>query len=210
MVILVHDPRMRFRFALLAVLASSLATACASESKHAEPEFVRVTIVSATIGPTKIDGSRWDALTALPNLAAAVVTESGGSTGGAIVAAHVTGEMLAPFEKPDPEGWAELDGERRSLACGGGDTLTPQWSTSATFAHVRLSDAARLRIHLEDRDPLGNEPIGDVELHGGVMLAALERGGVYQARVDDQTHGQVLTVGITVAPEPSARSAAAF
>jgi hypothetical protein len=198
-----EEAQMRIRFLLLG-LPMVGALACASEPKVPEPEYVRVSVVSATVGPAKIDGSRWDTLSVVPNLVANAAIEGGTSTRGAVAAAFVASEALAPFEKPDPRGWAELGTERRMLARTD-DTLTPTWSDSATFSRVRLSDATRLRIHLEDSDPGGAEPIGDVELHGGHLQAALQRGSVEQIKVDGQTHGQVLFVGISVAPDDQPR-----
>jgi len=173
---------------------------CGSEPERPEPLFVRVSVVGATVGPAKFDGSRWDAMTALPNLVAGVAREAGSETGTTILAAHVTGEVLAPFEKPDPAGWAELTGVRRPLT-GCGDTLTPTWS-SAEWRYVRLSDATRLRVHLVDRDDIGSdEPIGDADVHAGYLREALEKGSIVQVPVSEQTHGQLLFVGVSVASE---------
>ncbi|WP_394849875.1 hypothetical protein LZC95_20760 [Pendulispora brunnea] len=191
---------MRTAIVFLSALALGVG-GCSSEPERPEPLFVRVALVGATVGPAKFDGTRWDALTVLPNLVAGVTREAGGETGTAIIAAHMTGEVLAPFEKPDPAGWAELTGVRRPLTGCGSDTLTPAWS-SAEWRHVRLSDATRLRVHLVDRDDIGSdEPIGDVDVHAGYLREALEKGIVVQVPVSDQTHGQLLFVGVSVAPE---------
>ncbi|WP_394824791.1 hypothetical protein [Pendulispora albinea] len=193
---------------LVFALAPLGGVGCATpEPEQPEVPYVRISMVGATLGPAKIDGTRWDALTVFPNLAAGVTTSAGGSTHMAIVAAHLTGEVLASFEKPDPFGWAELTaadravGERRPLTGCGDDTLTPTWSTAAQWRHVRLSDSTRIRVHLLDRDLDGNEPMGDVDVHAGHLRMALEKGTIVQVPVSDQSQGQVLAIAISVAPD---------
>jgi hypothetical protein len=156
--------------------------------------------VNATIAPAKLDGSAWDGLGGIvPTLTAGAASAMGAGTDTAIVVAHVTGEALSHFTRPDPYGWAEARGARVDLKRTS-DTLMPSWS-APPLRKITLDGSARVRVHLIDHDLDADDPIGDVELGDKELREALASAKVYQVRVDDQTHGQVLFVGVSVEEE---------
>ena len=162
----------------------------------------RVTVVGATIGPATVDGARWDGLGgAPPTLAAGIARAAGGDLGTEIVVAGVVADVMAPFERPDPHGWAELAGTRVELEPDGENTLTPSWRGTPGWSDVELTEATRVRVHLVDRDIGSDQEIGDVEIGERELLAALDAQAVRQVSVAGQTHGQILYVAVSVVPE---------
>lgn len=180
--------------------------ACADAAFPEPPRHVRVVLVGATIGPSKIDGTAWDgAGGALPTLAAGIARELGADAAQGIVVAHVAGELLTQTTRPDPYGYVEarVGGEllaRAALPRGpeSTDTLTPSWPRAAGLARVPLGAGTRIRVHLVDHDLDADDPIGDAEISAAVLRAALDSGRVFQVDVGDQTQGQVLRLGLSV------------
>jgi hypothetical protein len=164
------------------------------------PPVVSVRIVNATVAPAKLDGTAWDGLGGIvPTLTAGAATAMGANTDVAIVVAHVTGEALSHFTRPDPYGWAESRGARVDLKKTS-DTLSPSWN-APPLRKITLDGTARVRVHLMDHDLDADDTIGDVELSDHDLRLALAAGKVHQLRVDDQTHGQVLFIGVSVEEE---------
>lgn len=82
------------------------------------------------------------------------------------------------------------------------DTLTPQWGLR--FEHVPLSAGTALRLELFDADPeffSANDDMGIITIGLAEIQKAMRSQETYQVNVQQQTHDQVLFVGISVVPE---------
>jgi hypothetical protein len=83
------------------------------------------------------------------------------------------------------------------------DTFTPIWNVR--WDHVPLTASTRLRVSLTDKDLANDDPIGEVVLNDRDLMAAMAAGTNDQIRVDGQTNGQVLFVGVEVVVENGPR-----
>jgi len=169
---------------------------------------VNVSIVSATIGPCKADGKKWDGIGNAPAGAAAQIAklllDDNPYTG---IAQALAGITMASTDKPDPYGFVEVavDGEfkpnlKRNLYPDGKivkDTFTPQFPTNEWRA-IPLDRGTRFRVTLIDKDIAQDDPIGTVEINDRDLRAALEAEKVYQVKVADQSQNQVLFIGLSV------------
>ena len=80
------------------------------------------------------------------------------------------------------------------------DTFTPRFDV--TWSHVPLSHWTTMHMYFVEKDPGGTEDIGAVVLSAHDLAKALDlRGETHHVRVDDQTNGQMLYVGISVIAE---------
>jgi hypothetical protein len=169
-------------------------------------KHVTISLIDATIAPSKLGGSPWDGLGRVPEavtsrLAAALVTQAPQ----AAVLAALADPMMQGIEKPEPVGTAELmiggvHGQVLALKSQR-DTCTPRWEDSPTWTGVELSPAVRLRVSLRDKDVSADDPIGSFELGESDFRAALRAGHVLQVPVGLQVQQQVLFAGISVVGE---------
>ena len=201
--------------AILSVAATSCASSAASRSAAAAlasgagEEIVTFRLVDAMISPTRIDGRPWDMATPLADPAARerVVTAMDHASDAKVAyesASAVLGRLDHSGGRPDVSGAASLDfgngrPETREIE-GGKDTLTPRFV--AEWDHVPLTNWTSVRMYFVDKDGGREDDIGAVELSALDLAAALkDTGTVHHVRVDDQTNGQILFVGISVKSE---------
>jgi hypothetical protein len=171
------------------------------------PALVRIELHDAIIGPSKANGMPWDGTggriaAELAQGVAAAMSVSNPYTAAAAALANLTAKGIEP---PDVAGWADIDrgagwADRVTLLMNFRDSFNPSWG-SAAWDRVPWNHYVRLRIFLVDQDAMFDDPIGTIELGWRPLSEALASGKNYPVRVDDQTHGQVLFVGISVAPE---------
>ncbi|WP_437804511.1 hypothetical protein [Sorangium sp. So ce693] len=174
------------------------------------PAFVQVIVRDAVIAPSKSDGRVWDGFGSIPQdqleglgalmrsghpvaIAANVVTAVGSIAGHGVAA-------------PEPYGAAELFvagqswGPRTLDRQGQRDTCIALWD-GAMWDRVPLSPAVHISGQLFDRDLEYPDSIGNFVINYGHLVEALQARRVYPVKVDDQTWGQVLLVGIEVWPQ---------
>jgi hypothetical protein len=203
-----------------AAILATLTASCASGTSGGAPrtalvngelaELVTFRIVDVMISPTRLDGKPWDVAAQLdePGARDKVVSamNHAANAKGAYAAASDTLSRLS-------DSWGGLPdvGMRASVDPGDGkpqtqsfdgdkDSLTPHFE--ARWDHIPLSHWTTVHMYFVDQDPTGRTDIGAVVLSPLDLAAALkENGKVHHLRVDDQTNGQILFVGISVAPE---------
>jgi hypothetical protein len=164
---------------------------------------VKVSIVSALIGPAKIDGTHWDGpgkqvgRATLSKLSSALV----GVNAYAAAATIMADLAQTALDKPDPEGLAVLETaqgtQMQDLKMFFRDTFTPQWA-AVTFDRIDLASDPRIRLVLADVDAFQDDAIATIEIGRGAMEAAARAGQIYQVPVADQSLNQLLFVGISV------------
>jgi hypothetical protein len=210
--------RRAFFGAALAAAASPLA-GCASSSSAGGASgaaiggegtiFVTFRVEDAMVSPTKADGTPWDEATPLdePKARDRIVSAMDHSAN-AKAAYDAAKSAIRNFGeaggRPDVGGRASVDNgdaqqSTRTLD-GDKDTFTPHFGTEWT--HVALTHWTTVHMYFVDHDPGGDDDIAAVVLSPLDLAEALKTPGkVHHVRVDDQTNGQVLFVGISVTPE---------
>jgi hypothetical protein len=164
---------------------------------------VKVSIVSALIGPAKVDGTHWDGPGKQVDRATISKLSSALAGVNAYAAAATIMADLAQtaLDKPDPKGLAVLETaqgtQMQDLTMFFRDTFTPQWA-AVTFDRIDLSSDPRIRLILADHDAFQDDAIATVEIGRGAMEAAARAGQIYQVPVADQSLNQLLFVGISV------------
>jgi hypothetical protein len=172
-------------------------------------DFVTFRVVDVMIAPTRLDGKPWDRGTGFedPSIRDRIVTGMNRALNakGAYDAASVAlGRLGDAWGRPDVGGSASVDPgdgkqETRSLE-GEKNSLTPRFV--ARWEHIPLTHWTTVRMYFVDKDAVGSGDIGAVVLSPLDLAAALkENGAVHHLRVDDQTNGQILFVGISVKSE---------
>jgi hypothetical protein len=213
---LIYAPRMLRSHLGLALV--SLVLACggggASGSAGALPAgdaFVLVTVrlEDAMISPVKADGKPWDVATPLVEPAArseivAAMNKEKDPRRAYDAAAAAIAKLGDAWGRPDVAGRAivdQNDGKQDTRTFESGlDTFTPH--IGVEWTHVPLSHWTTMHMYFVEKDPGGTQDIGNVVLSAHDLAKALERRGeTHHVRVDDQTNGQVLYVGIVVTAE---------
>jgi hypothetical protein len=174
------------------------------------PSFVQVIIRDAVIAPSKSDGRVWDGFGSVPQDKLVSLGSLMRSGHPAAIAANVVtfvGSIAGHgVEAPEPYGMADLFvggqswGPRTLDRQGQRDTCTPFWD-GATWDRVPLSPAVHISGQLLDRDIEYHDSIGNFVINYGHLVEALRARRVYPVKVDDQTSGQVLFVGLEVWPQ---------
>lgn len=193
-----------------AALAALVAAGC-GPSPQRLPDRVNIALIDATVAPATDHGKSWDGPGTVPIevlsrmsqiLAAAPArgrVEVAAKTGA--VVAELASAVAAGVAPPDPRGTVDLlvaGSSRRLTLSERQDTFRPTWS-GVTFDQVPLVEDLRLRVQLFDADSVGSDdPIGTAELVYEDLVAALSAEQVTQIRVAEQTHNQLLYIGISV------------
>lgn len=175
------------------------------------PDRVNIALIDATVAPGTAQGKSWDGpglvsievMQGVSKLLARIPArgrvEDATKTGA--VVAEIGAAIAASIAPPDPKGQADLlvAGTSRRLSLPERhDTFHPTWS-GITFDQVPLVEGLRLRVQLFDADDIGSDdPIGTAELTYEDIVEALSYEQVVQLRVDNQTNGQLLFLGISV------------
>jgi len=198
----------------VAALALVGVAGCGAGSDSPEtqlPSHVRVSLVDATIGIGTMDGEQWDGPGQVPEeLMRSIPGVLARRNPYVAVGSFLASLGINSIEKPEPTGWAELlNGAapvtRVDLKSTKEDTLTPQWQDAQgrapSFGRVPLNASTRIRVHIEDADVDANDPIGLCELNYMDLAAALQAQQVHHVNVAEQTHKQLLFMGISVIPD---------
>lgn len=197
------------RFPSLTAALTLLVLGC-GPARYPLPDRVSITLIDATVAPFDARGMEWDgsapvAASLVSGLASALShTVARGETErkAASVISFVAEAAGRGIAAPDPQGWAEVLSPgalplRQRLAQSG-DNLRPRWS-GVRWSGVPLTPDTRLRIFLEDADPIGaNDVIGTIEVGYDDLVEALDAQKLWQVAVADQSNDQLLYVGISV------------
>jgi hypothetical protein len=202
--------------ALLPALATSCAVAPSPSgaqtplsNAHGE-ELVTFRLVDVMISPTRLGGKPWDAVAHVDDPGARdrilrAMNHASNAKGAYDAASSAMSRLGKEWGGlPDVAGTASLDagdGKMQTYSFEGEkDSLTPHFTTR--WEHVPLSHWTTVRMYFVDREATGKSDIGAVVLSPLDLAAAMEqRGKVHHVRVDDQTNGQILFVGIAVDAE---------
>jgi hypothetical protein len=200
----------------LAAILPSLTLSCASGPSSTPrsvaltsgegQEFVTFRLVDVMISPTRLDGKPWNAGAPIddPGARDRVVSamNHAANAKGAYDAASVAIDRIGGvWGRPDVGGTAAVDlgdGKPQTRALDGErGSLTPHFA--AEWDHVPLTHWTTVRMYFVDKN---SADIGAVVLSPLDLAAALkDNGAVHHLRVDDQTNGQILFVGIAVKAE---------
>jgi hypothetical protein len=177
------------------------------------PTYVNIEILSVLLGPSKSDGTSWDASGTVPSS----VTDGLA----AVLRLPGTGEILnfmasaavQALSKPDPIGTAQIDVSTgfdakldRELANDTNnteDTFEPTWPGNPGWSSVMFSTDLKVRVKIKDADLVEDDDVGVATLVGSDIYQAWLDGRTYWVRVDEQTNRQLLAVAIQVTTAPA-------
>jgi hypothetical protein len=170
-----------------------------------------VQIVDAIIAPGKADGTAWDGTVTIPDSvlnALGTALAGGDPVGGtlAVLAGPDLNNAISTLDKPDAYGWAQATifgstGYAYYLAQPSEavqDNYTPIWPEVWQYPNVPIDSDVRILVTLVDSDLVNDDPIGAAEINSTDLINALAAQKKYEVRVDDQTDGQLLFIGISV------------
>jgi len=177
-----------------------------SGSSQSVPPFLTIEIVSALVGPSKIDGTQWDGTGEVPSDLVLGLAAALGAGVFAPVFSFMVTEAAQVAGKPDPFGYTEINavGEwdfRQDLATidtNTEDTFAPNWPMPVGWSNVPYSENIRIRLVLKDEDLVNDDDMGVAEINAADVAAAWAAKKIYQVRVAEQTANQILYVGISV------------
>ena len=198
---------------------SGLAVNCTGSNYNGR--YVSVTFKDAIIGPGKVDHTSWDvgsaggALTIPSDVLSALGTAlaSGNPVGGAVavLAGPALNAAIDASAKPDAYGWVSATafgvvGDAFYVADAAEaieDNYTPVWpGTGLTFQNAPIDCDVRFDVTVVDSDLVNDDPIGAAEINSNDLKDALSAQQKFHVRVDDQTFGQLLFIGISVVQQP--------
>jgi hypothetical protein len=169
--------------------------------------LVTVQIKDAIIAPGMSDGSDWDGIGNVdPSVLRGVASALLESDPAAAVAVALTNPALDNVDKPDPYGSAQptvygvtyapdaLATRDQALP----DTFQPIWPSTWLYKNIPIDTDVRIAVDLWDKDLVEDDTIGSAEIDSTDLKAALAAQKKYEVRVDDQTSGQLLFIGISV------------
>ena len=170
-----------------------------------------VQIVDAIIAPGKADGTAWDGTVTIPNSvlnALGTALAGGDPVGGslAVLAGPDLNNAISSLDKPDAYGWAQattfgVSGDEYWLAQPSEavqDNYMPTWPETWRYVNIPIDSDVRILVTLTDSDLVNDDPIGAAEINSTHLMSALAAQTKYEVRVDDQTDGQILFIGISV------------
>jgi len=173
--------------------------------------WVSVTIKGAIIAPAKADGNPWDGFGSVDQgVLQAVADALVGTNPVAAVLAALGNPALLAVSKPDPYGWAQASafgtiGDAYWLAekpPAMQDTVTPTWPYGWYYQNVPIDSDVRIAVTVIDDDLSSDDAIGSAEINSNDLKDALAAQQRFEVRVDDQTAGQLLFIGISVIQQP--------
>jgi hypothetical protein len=196
----------------LIVLISFLFLQFSTNSLKAQeqlPKLVSVQIVNATIGPSKVDGSRWSGAGKVSSSVTTKLAQlllSGNPYTGVI--GLLGSSLMSTSGKPAPYGIVDVavNGQyypkfRTNLASfrQAERTYTPIFQLPA-YTAVPFDDGTRFKITLYSKNLLNPQPtpIGVAVINYSDLLKAYKEQKIYQVPVADQTENQLLFIGIEV------------
>jgi hypothetical protein len=174
--------------------------------------WVSVEIVDAIIAPGKADGTSWDGTVNIPQSvlnALGTALAGGDPVGGtlAVLAGPDLNNAILSLDKPDAYGWAQatifgITGDAYWLAQPSEavqDSYTPIWPERWEYVNVPIDSDVRIMVTLMDSDFLNSDDsIGAAQINSTDLKDALAMQQKTYVRVDDQTDGQLLFIGISV------------
>jgi hypothetical protein len=169
--------------------------------------LVTVQIKDAIIAPGMSDHSDWDGIgTVDPSVVQAVAQALLASDPAAAVVAALTNPVLDNVDKPDPYGSAQLTVYGVTYAPDAlatmdqalPNTFQPIWPSTWLYKNIPIDSDVRIGVDLWDLDLVEDDTIGSAEINSTDLKAALTAQKKYEVRVDDQTNGQLLFIGISV------------
>jgi hypothetical protein len=176
--------------------------------------WVSVQIVDAIIAPGKTDGTAWDWDLTTVTIPASVWNALGTALAGgdplggtlAVLAGPELESAISTTNKPDAYGWAQatvfgVSGDAYWLADRSDaipDNYTPIWPYGWHYTNVPIDSDVRILVNLSDKDLVNDDPIGAAEINSTDLMDALAVQQKFYVRVDDQTDGQLLFIGISV------------
>ena len=87
------------------------------------------------------------------------------------------------------------------------DSYTPIWPYGWYYTNVPIDSDVRIGVTLIDSDLVNDDPIGTAEINSTDLKDALAAQDKFYVRVDSQTDGQLLLIGITVVQQAGSCSA---
>jgi hypothetical protein len=172
---------------------------------------VSVQIVDAIIAPGKADGTSWDETFTIPTpvlMELGDALASGDPVGGtlAVLAGPDLNNAISSLAKPDAYGTAQatvfgVTGDAYWLAQRSDavpDNYTPIWPYGWHYTNVPIDSDVRILVILADEDLVNDDPIGAAEINSTDLMNALAAEKKFYVRVDGQTDGQLLFIGISV------------
>ena len=175
-----------------------------------------VQIVDAIIAPGKADGTSWDE-TYDGYVPASVLTELGDRASRRESCwrdvsrprwpPNLNNAIELVRTKPDAYGTAQattfgVAGDAYWLAHDRSDAIqdnyTPIWPYGWHYTNVPIDSDVRILVNLSDKDLVNDDPIGAAEINSTDLMDALAAQQKFYVRVDDQTAGQLLFIGISV------------
>lgn len=190
-------------------VAALLCVACGGSRQAGvdRPDVVRIAVVSAIIGPGRMNGAPWDPGRAVPNSVFTALGEALRSPDPYEgVEEIMTSPAVAGLPKPDPAGTASISvgfgpfGRRLEVESESSDTFTPVFRGPPAWNALPFGDPLTLRLELRDRDPGGDgDEIGIVEIGDEELVEALrDRTAVHQVAFGEATDRQLLFLGVSV------------
>ncbi len=173
--------------------------------------WATVTITDAIIAPGKADGTSWDGTVTIPSGVLQALGDAlagGDPVGGtlAVLARPALNNAISSLDKPDALGWAQATvfgtvGQSIWLADEADaiqDSYTPIWPYGWYYTNVPIDSDVRIGVTLIDSDLVNDDPIGTAKINSTDLKDALAAQDKFYVRVDSQTDGQLLFIGITV------------
>ncbi len=173
--------------------------------------WVSVQIVDEIVAPGKADGTAWDGTATIPDSvlnALGTALAGGDPVGGtlAVLAGPDLNNAISNLDKPDPYGYAQattfgVTGDAYWLADRADaiqDDYTPIWPYGWHYTNVPIDSDVRILVELWDEDLIDDDAIGAAEINSTDLMNALAAQEKFYVRVDGQTDGQLLFIGISV------------
>ena len=206
-------------------MAPSASTAAEQPSDRI---YVTIRFISAQIGPGKAGGANWDGTGTISPAAAeavaALITQ-----GASLATSTVSGELTSAAlntanqgtQAPDVIGFVYVSGPTtKGLASTAGvpialatsdkmvdNNYVPTFLYRAEYSNWPVFADTRFEVSLWDVDLTENDPIGVVQINATSIIAALEKGTIFEVPVADQCSGQIVNIKLSVSPGEGATHA---
>lgn len=184
-----------------------------SSSETTEPIKVNIEILSALIGPTKVNGTSWDTEAKIDRASVALISEMvlpGSGFTASNVASAVSKVAISGSAAPDVVGYIYQKGTttKQLVKYAGNpialstfrnksqDNYTPRFY--AGYSGWPIFHDTRFQIQLWDADILNHDHIAVVELNYSNILEAIEKGEPTWINVAEQSMNQLLYILISV------------
>jgi hypothetical protein len=190
--------------------APDLASAGQAGAPPQLPATVSIEVLSALIGPGKVDGTTWDGTGTVPPDILEALADAFGYPGVDKIVDVVQQAAYQALSKPDPFGTANLnpdgsgfdainDVELATRITNTEDTFTPIWPMPFPgWKDLAFDDALQVRLTLYDEDLSLDDDMGVVTINYADLLEAWQAQDSHWIRVEDQGDGQILAIQVQV------------